>query len=194
LHFDPSDTPGEFYFLPGLVALLLYVVYKFPRWTYGLLERPLYHVPFARKTLMQAGLAPVCEVLAMLLKAGTPLPRAIEQAESLHVPPNLRRTLRRMHTAVEQGESLGSAARKQRRCLPASFAAMVALGERAAALPGALAYLSDLYADNTRMRQHVLGQMLFPAMILVLGAVVLFVQIAMFELIWGISDVLFYSL
>ena len=191
---------GFSYFMLGapaalLAALLAYLVYrKTRRRTVSLFELPLFYLPFIRSALLQASLASVCEVLAMLLKAGVPLPRALEQAGHLHVHPHLRKTLRALNRQVEMGETMADATRTQRRRLPASFPAIVALGEQSGMLPDAMAYLADLYADNTQMRQQVLGQLLLPAVVLTLGAIVLFVELAMYEAIWGITDALFYSL
>ena len=38
--------------------------------------------------------------------------------------------------------------------------AFLALGEQSGMLPEAFAYLADLYADNTQMRQQILAQLL----------------------------------
>jgi type IV pilus assembly protein PilC len=130
----------------------------------------------------------------MLLRAGMPLGQALGRASELHIHGRVRDALRRVQRDVELGEAMSAAVRREGRHFPASFGSMVALGERSGMLPSALEHLAGLYQDNTQARQKILAELLLPVMVVAIGLLVLYVEVALYSSIWSITDVMFSQL
>lgn len=141
-------------------------------------QRAIYLVPFAHGGMRRAQLAECCRELAMLMRAGVPPHRALRLLAEGTLNPWLRDRLARAAELCDKGLPLSTAldeSRLDRRI--AWFARGMSEG---GALADALERLGEDYAAHGAWRLAVLGRLVPPLLILVIGASVGYIVIALF--------------
>jgi len=117
--------------------------------------------------------------LAVLLEAGLDLKSSLELTADVVVMSPIRRALRDARPRIMAGKDL-SAILRQSRQFPADVLAVVSSGEETGKLPEALAHLADDYDEQVSVMVKNLGQLVQPLVIFFLGAIVLFIILAVF--------------
>lgn len=107
--------------------------------------------------------------LADLIGSGVPLLRSLDSLVKSTVNPRLRAVLKDVRAAVADGKSLTEAMRQFPQVFPALHTAMVQAGERAAFLEQVLRSLSEFLERLDDLRSKVIGAMIYPALLTVLG-------------------------
>lgn len=160
---------------------------RFPN---GLLLR----IPFIRRMVVYQNVHMVSYILSRLLDAGVPLPQALQTASNADLQPTFRRTLRRLQTQVEHGESIGEVFEKRSWLFTHSFCTFVRIGERSGMLPESLYQLSDRFGEERDRMANILNNSFGPFLILLMGLWTLFVLIALYLPIFTLSDALIGSM
>lgn len=198
--FSLVDYPvGFLYSLDALQAVILIVfalcsqllLLVSSRYGYGrlaLAESVIFRLPWVRQIAIKANLAPAASVLALLTEAGVPLDSALDQAADAGIHPHYRRLFRRLRDRVRQGEALSAGCARERRQLPGSFGALIGVGELSGLLPDAFAQLADLYAQDVVHGSRIASDMVIPAGVLVLAAMTLWFEAALFGTMTAMSD------
>lgn len=132
-------------------------------------------VPWLRTLIVKRNLAHVSAVVGRLLAAGVPLDAALADAESLDIHPWYAKLMGRMRDRIMQGESLTAAVGRERHLLPASFRGLVSLGERSGLLPQTLGRIAYFYRLETLRSSRLLVDILAPATLCFVGALVFLV-------------------
>jgi general secretion pathway protein F len=109
------------------------------------------------------------EQLADLLHAGVPLLRGLKLLSSRKAQPRLATVYRGLAEAVEKGADLGAAMSELPSIFPPVHTAMVRAGERGGFLEQVLARLGRLVVRQAELRSKVIGNLIYPAVLLVLG-------------------------
>lgn len=151
-------------------------------------------LPGLRMALAKRALVPVAQVLALLLRAGVPLPDALAQVARIPHAPRHRRALERIRQRVLGGTGFAAACNAERHVLPGSFGALIALGEPAGRLPETLEQAADLYGRQMDTRFQIAMNLALPAGIGVLGILVFVVQYGVYHTLWSLSDALINSM
>jgi len=108
--------------------------------------------------------------LADLLRAGVPMLRALETIARAGINKKLAKVILRVREGVASGRSLADAMAEQPRTFPSLHAAMVRAGEKAGFLEDVLANLSDFIERVDELRSKIRGAMIYPALLMTLGA------------------------
>ena len=108
-------------------------------------------------------LGPLCRQLATSHEAGIPILRSLEMASCTGGDKRVREVMQHMHHRVSSGESLGSAARSQRKYLPPFLIEVVEAGEQGGRLDVMLRDLADYYEDRSALERRVKSSMVYPA-------------------------------
>ena len=145
-------------------------------------------IPGVHTLVVRHNSAAIALILSKLLAAGAPLPDALRSAARSDISTGYRRLLGRVIARVEQGENMAAALAPEERLLPKSFRSMTALGEHSGMLPEALSNLAANYRRGLERFNRILADMLTPAGIAVLGFINLFIEVALFTSITGITD------
>lgn len=130
-----------------------------------------WHLPYTRVIWRDASLVVTCRGLALALRAGCPLPRAIEMAAHNERDPRVREAIMALRTEVEKGLPL-SAALRESGMFPASLADMAATGESAEDVAQAMADAAGLYERLVDFRTAAALAWLEPALVMGVGGVV----------------------
>lgn len=144
--------------------------------------------------------------LADLIGSGVPLLRALDSLVRSTVNAPLVAVLKEIRANVADGKSLTDSMRAFPRVFSALHIAMVQAGERAAFLEQVLRGLSDFLERLDELRSKVLGALIYPAVLTVLGTAVMIAALIFFvprfepllanatkplptRIIFGLSDV-----
>ena len=128
-----------------------------------------------RKTLSGAALVEFTGQLGILLHAGLPLDRALQMLLELPEGERARHVVERIRDRVRGGASLSRAMEEEHGVFSKLYLSMVRAGEAGGALDAALARLADYLERARRLRESVIGALVYPAFLLfgVLGALIL---------------------
>jgi general secretion pathway protein F len=128
-----------------------------------------------KKSLAGAALVEFTDQLGVLLHAGLPLDRALQMMLELPEGERARRVVGRIRDRVRGGSSLSRAMEEEHGVFPKLYLSMVRAGEAGGALDAALARLADYLTRARKLRESVIGALVYPAFLMfgVLGSLVL---------------------
>jgi general secretion pathway protein F len=128
-----------------------------------------------KKTLAGAALVEFTEQLGILLHAGLPLDRELQMLLELPEGERARHVVERIRDRVRGGASLSRAMEEEHGVFGKLYLSMVRAGEAGGALDAALARLADYLTRARKLRESVIGALVYPAFLLfgVLGSLIL---------------------
>jgi general secretion pathway protein F len=118
--------------------------------------------------------------MADLLKAGVPLLRALRLLGGRKSAPKLAAVFRELADSVADGEELCDAMAKRPEVFSKIHVAMVRAGEKGGFLEEVLARLGQLLLRQADMRSKVIGSLIYPILLVILGLSVLTIVFAVF--------------
>jgi type II secretory pathway component PulF len=133
-------------------------------------------------------LARIAALLATCLRAGMPLPGALEMAATGQACGTYRRALARVRVRIENGAELGAAFDAQKRCFPPAFRLRLRLGAQSGLLPEALDRLAELYHRRAERAAHCMAVIAQACTVLLLGLLVLVVCSACMTTLTTLAD------
>jgi general secretion pathway protein F len=136
--------------------------------------------PMLRRTVSLRHLAGSYIQIADLLRAGVPLLRSLKLLGARRSQPRLSAVFRQLADAVAEGEDLAEAMGRRPDVFPRVHIAMVRAGERGGFLENVLARLGQFVMSQAELRGKILGNMVYPGMLMVFGAAVLGVVFGVF--------------
>ena len=111
--------------------------------------------------------------LADLIGSGVPMLRALDSMVKSTVNPKLKAVLKEVRVAVADGKTFTDALRLFPEVFPLLHTAMVQAGKRAAFLEQVLRSLSNFIERLDELRSRVIGALIYPALLTVLGTAVM---------------------
>ena len=169
----------------GLV--LLFSMFSGPGGKRRLLQLALW-VPGLRNWLLEADLGRWASVLGTLLDNRVPVIRALQLSAAAVRVDAIAADVGRLAAELERGRTLADALREHA-WFPASRVNLVRVGERSGQLPRTLATLGAMHTEAARGRQRRLLTLVEPVAILVIGAVVGFVMVAVMSAITSVNSI-----
>jgi general secretion pathway protein F len=122
-----------------------------------------------------ADIALVTRQLATLLKSGITLIQALAAITDQVESEKLKRTFSNIKTDVNEGSSLADAMAKHDAVFSHLYVSMVRAGEASGALDQVLMRLADFTENQARLRAKVQSAMLYPIIMLGVGAVIMLI-------------------
>ena len=135
-------------------------------------------IPIVKGFIMKAELARFSRTLELLIKSGIPILKAIEITAPVLKNTVLRGEFTKILNDVSGGGSLGKSMR-QAKVFPLFMSNLVSVGEESGKLDEAMQEVANFYERETDEAIRILTALLEPLMILVMGAIVGFIVIAM---------------
>jgi general secretion pathway protein F len=170
-------------------GFLGYALFRFLKSARGkaLRDRLAFRIPLVGKLNLYLATARFSRTLATLLHGGVPLLTALEIVRNLFRNGLLVDVLDTTLRSVREGEGL-TVPLRQTALFPPIVAQMVAIGEKSGELEGVLHKVAESHEQQVGMTLTTMLSLLEPLMILVMGAVVGFVVIAVLLPIFQISQ------
>lgn len=191
---------GQFARESGLLAgLALFAVGVLPGWIaveYSWLKGgPLSRIasavferlPLVGRHFRKRHLATAAAVAGHLLRAGAPLPLALREAGEAAGSRRCNTIFERLAAAVEGGDGIRDAVRRDHGNLPGSFRALVSLGEQGGGLPDAFQQIAALYRRQTDQSARLAIELGLPLLVCFNGLIVFWVYGAIFSTLNAIT-------
>lgn len=133
-----------------------------------------------RRGVSTRHLAMSYQQMADLIRAGVPLLRGLQLLSRRKSTPRLSRVYRDLAEAVADGQELCDAMASQPAVFTKVHVAMVRAGEKGGFLEDVLARLGDLLMRQAEIRNKIIGNMIYPCVLVVFGVAVLTVVFSVF--------------
>jgi len=171
-----------------LVGVLVGVVLLVTRNENGAqaIDRARMRLPIIGDVILKFRLAQFCRTLSTLLGGGIPLVPSLEVASGAMVSPVLRHTISMSARQVSEGQSL-HAALSRTGVFPDLVTEMIEVGENTGALPQMLQSVAEFYEEELNARLATLLTLVEPLLLLVMGALVLIILVALYLPIFSIG-------
>lgn len=153
----------------------------------ALLSAALLKIPLLGPVLFQLDLARTTYSLGLLLVARVNLDQALEVSASGCRFPVLQMCLLRLRQAVVDGKSLTEASQHET-VLPLTLRQLIRVGEKTAKLPQIIEAYAEQAEEEAESRVQLMTQLLEPALIVVLGAMVAVILVAMYLPMFSLSQ------
>jgi general secretion pathway protein F len=121
---------------------------------------------FARKTVSGDNVMTITRELAMLLRAGLPLDRALETLIGLSPTPPVAVLLQGIRDDVRGGKALSQALDARRDVFSRFYVNIVRAGEAGGALGNVMTRLADTMERNKELRESVITALIYPTILI----------------------------
>ncbi len=144
-------------------------------------------LPIAGDIWLKYQVAQLSRILSTLLTGGIPLVQAMETAADSLGTPLLRRAMEGAGKSVREGQPL-SGSLKASKMFPPLAIDMIEVGESTGALPGMLNSVAEFFEEDVNTRMTATLSLIEPAIMIVMGAFVAFVLVALYLPIFSLAD------
>jgi len=127
----------------------------------------------ARGRITTDDIAITTRQLATLLGAGVTLVEGLTALVDQVEKERLKRLLSDVKQAVNEGSSLADALAKHQKVFGSLYVNMIRAGEHSGALDAVLGRLADFTEGQAKLRQRIIGTLLYPAVMVVIGSGIL---------------------
>ncbi|HQL41155.1 MAG TPA: type II secretion system F family protein [Candidatus Omnitrophota bacterium] len=170
---------GWFIIFPLVVLLIFSCI----RWAQSrndkrMLDRILLRMPLLGPFLLNVELARFCRTLEILIHSGVPLLKALQVAVPTLTNELIRQDFLRIKVGLEAGNSL-SKSFQDCQFIPSMIVSLITVGEESGLLEDTLRDIADNYEQEVSDAVKAFTAILEPLMILIVGAIVGFIVIAM---------------
>lgn len=153
------------------------------RWDGFLLRSPV-----AGKLIRMVALSRFSRTLSTLLASGIPLLQALGIVQAVVGNQVLADAIENARQGIKEGEGIAEPLKKSR-LIPPLVSHMIAVGERSGELEGMLLKVAEAYDNEVETTINSLTSLLAPVMILIMGAVVLFIVLAILVPLFELSQI-----
>jgi type IV pilus assembly protein PilC len=143
--------------------------------------------PVVGEIWLKYQVAQLSRILSTLLVGGIPLVQAMETAADSLGTPLLQRAVETAGRSVREGQPL-SGSLKQSKLFPGLAIDMIEVGESTGALPSMLNSVAEFFEEDVNTRMTAALSLVEPAIMIVMGAFVAFVLIALYLPIFSLAD------
>ncbi len=151
-------------------------------------DRLILRVPLAGKVAKMVAISRFTRTLATLLASGVPLLTALEIVQQVVGNKVLEEAIQGARGNIREGQSIAEPL-KRSGLFPPLVTHMIAIGEKSGELEGMLQKVSEAYDNEVETVVTGMTSLLAPLMILGMGAVVLFIVLAILLPIFEVSQI-----
>jgi len=179
------------YGLHILVGIVVFLIFSFLiskiRSVKYLFDKVILKIPIAGPIAKNVSLAQFSWTLGILLQSGLPLVKALEITQGVLKNLVFQKELMEISQEVQKGKSISDYLRNKESIFPLMISRMIAVGEKTGSLEETLLYLGDFYEAEVDKTVKNLSTILEPALLLIIGAVVALVALAIISPIYEIT-------
>lgn len=154
-----------------------------------LTSKILLRLPFFGSLIRKIYLARFCQSFSLLLSAKTPLITSLELTEKMISFYPLKKAIKQTKIDVLKGETLAASLKKHDFFTP-KIISLTTIGEQINELDSMYDNLANQYNEDIDHSTKMIGTILEPLMIVIIGSIVGFIMVAMYSPIFNLSKVL----
>jgi len=181
---------GNFLYILGGAGALLILGYLISKTRVGhlVLCKTVLRLPLFGRLISQSFVSVFCRTMSTLLASGVPVLEALHILSRMAGNDEIRKAVMRTREHIVEGSDIASGAAVSK-FFPNMVVKMVEVGERSGSLPEVLDRTADYYERKVEIALNLLMRMLEPAMIIVVGAVVLVTVVAIYLPVFTMSGI-----
>ncbi len=171
----------------GLAALVFVLVLWFKRPAgRALVDKVSLKLPLFGKVLQLTAIARFCRSLAVLVRGGIAINRALELAQETSGNTLVTQAIRESRDDILKGSKIAESFKKQK-IFPPMLVRMVSVGEETGNLNEMLERVADFYETRVESTLAMINTLLEPIMIVLIGGFVLIFVLALYMPIFGLA-------
>ena len=173
-----------------LVILGVYIFRNFTSTREGMrwLDRTKLKLPFFGSLLLKLSMSRFCRIMATLLRSGIPILQILDLVSDTIGNIVVAETIDKIKKSVNEGSGM-IAPMRESGLFPAVVTQMVAAGEETGKMDDLLTHVADYYDSEIDYTLDNFISLIEPALIVILGAGVLFMALGVFLPMWSLMDV-----
>jgi len=174
------------------IGLVIFVCFKFLRNNTifkHITSKILLKIPFFGNLIKKVHLARFCQTMSLLLSAKTPLITALNLTEKMISFHPLKVAITQSQKDILKGESLSQSFSKHS-FFTSKVLSLTKIGEQINELDKMYDNLAEQYNDDVDHSSKMIGTILEPLMIIIIGSIVGFIMVAMYSPIFNLSKVI----
>jgi type IV pilus assembly protein PilC len=181
----------RWYFVIGTVVAS---IYSFRKWKHSKRGREQWdrfklRIPWKIGDIVQkVCLARFSRTFSGLISAGVPMLEAIEITGRTSGNKVVENAMHAVHDSVKGGGSISAPMRNEPQAFPIMVTQMIAVGEETGALDAMMNKIADFYEDEVNASLKALTSIIEPLMIVMVGAIVGFIVVAMYMPMFKVYD------
>lgn len=172
-----------------IVAYLAHRLLKNNNRYQDIISRVILKIPFFGSLIKKIYLARFCQSFGLLLSTKTPLISSLELTEKMISFYPLKLAISQAKKGVLKGETLSDSLEKSSFFTP-KVISLTSIGEQINELDSMYDGLANQYNEDVEHSTKMIGSILEPLMIVVIGGIVGFIMIAMYSPIFNLSKVI----
>lgn len=176
----------------GIVILSLFIMQRLLRNNdqyKSLIASFILKIPYFGKLVQKIYLARFCQSLSLLLSAKTPLITALELTEKMITFYPLKKALASSKKDILKGETLTNSLKKHS-LFTSKIVSLTSIGEQINELDKMYDGLANQYNEDIDHSTKMIGTILEPLMILIIGGIVGFIMVAMYSPLFDLSKII----
>jgi type II secretory pathway component PulF len=154
-----------------------------------LLNRCIWSIPVAGKLHKLVHLGRFCRTIGTLLQSGVTLVKALDVLEETTLSPILCRAISEIRAKLESGTNL-SLAMEETAVFPLTVVRMIQVGEESGKIMDLFLDIADDYEEEVSFAVTGFLSLLEPMLIMIMGAIVGFIVVALFFPIFSMSTLI----
>lgn len=180
------------YLFLGLIAAIVITHYtqKDKEQYRAITAQLLLGLPLFGKLFKKVYLARFCQSMQLLTSSKVPLVRALQMSKEMVQFYPIEKACDEMIEGIKQGRSLHELMKENNKTFNTKMVFMVQIGEEVNALDEVFEKLSTQYDEEIEHSSGVIGTVLEPLMIIVIGAIVALILVAMYIPLFNLSNVI----
>ncbi len=187
-----SDNFSSIALVIGVVMLSLFVMQRILKNNEkykSIMASLLLKIPFFGKLIQKIYLARFCQSLSLLLSAKTPLITALDLTEKMISFYPIRQAISKSKKDILKGETLTNSLKKHKFFTP-KIISLTSIGEQINELDKMYDGLANQYNEDIDHSTKMIGTILEPLMILIIGGIVGFIMVAMYSPLFDLSKII----
>jgi type II secretory pathway component PulF len=173
-----------------VLTLLIYLLLRI-RAVKTFLFKTLLRTPVVGPLMKDYQLAIIAQLIAVLLKSGTPINKILEIVSNSVSNFEYRDALDEVVVRVRKGTSLYDSVRKHPKLFPGIFASVVSVGEETGSLSESFEYLAKFFTARVKEKTAKLPTVIEPALLIAIGVFVAFIASAIIMPIYEVTKGLY---
>ena len=187
-----SDNFSTMALVTGVVMLSLFVMQRILKNNdkyKAIMASLLLKIPFFGKLIQKIYLARFCQSLSLLLSAKTPLITALDLTEKMITFYPIKQAISKSKKDILKGETLTNSLKKHKFFTP-KIISLTSIGEQINELDKMYDGLANQYNEDIDHSTKMIGTILEPLMILIIGGIVGFIMVAMYSPLFDLSKII----
>lgn len=172
-----------------ILVFILHSIFKNNEKYQSFRSKIILKIPFFGTLLKKIYLARFCQSFGLLLSAKTPLISSLELTQKMISFYPLKKAIEEIKADILKGDTLANGLKKHSIFTP-KIVSLTTIGEQINELDKIYDDLAQQYNDDIEHSTKMIGTILEPVMIIIIGSIVGFIMIAMYSPIFNLSKIL----